>query len=70
MQAGTGQRGVHTRDTHVCTRMPTVNIDRTGTHPSGDFATLKPYVLYKINVTSVADHNVLVMRRFETSMDV
>ena len=50
--------------------MPTVNIDRTGTHPSGDFAILKPYVLYKINVTSVADHNVLVMRRFETSMDV
>lgn len=72
MQVGTGQRGAHTRDTHVCTRMPTVHIDRTGPHPSGDFATLKPYVLCKINVTftSVADRNVLVMRQFEVSMDV
>lgn len=51
VQAGTGQKGAHTRDTHVCTCMPTVHMDRAGSHPSGDFATLMPYVLGNMKIT-------------------
>lgn len=71
MQAETGRKAAHTRDTHVHACVPPVHMDRAGSHPSDDFASLMSYVLgnMEITFTSGADGKVLMMRQFVKSMD-